>query len=52
MTASETVTVDASATGVGGGEYLDLRDATLRLVWNPPDPETDHSEVVWRWSPA
>ncbi|WP_336336508.1 type IV pilin N-terminal domain-containing protein [Haloarcula brevis] len=36
-------------TGVGGGEHLDLSDATVRLVWNPADEPTSESYVVYRW---
>jgi flagellin-like protein len=36
-------------TGVGGGEHLDLSDATLRLVWNPTDEPASETYVIYRW---
>ncbi|EMA10967.1 hypothetical protein C437_03007 [Haloarcula vallismortis ATCC 29715] len=33
----------------GSGTALDLRDATLRLVWNPADEPESETYVIYRW---
>ncbi|KAA9399712.1 type IV pilin [Haloarcula sp. CBA1130] len=35
--------------GTGGGSYLDLSDATLRLVWNPTNEPESETYVIYRW---
>ena len=36
-------------TGIPSGDHLDLRDATLRLVWNPADEPESETYVIYRW---
>lgn len=49
--AGDEIVIDATTTTTGGGEYLDLSDATVRLVWDPASADVQQSETIWRWSP-
>lgn len=53
VVAGEEMTIDASSTTVDttNDEYLDLSDATVRLVWDPASTDVQQSETIWRWSP-
>ena len=44
------VVEESTGASLGGTDQLDLSDATLLLVWNPPDTDVEHSEVIWQWS--
>lgn len=53
VAAGEEMVVDASSTTVDttNDEYLDLSDATVRLVLDPASPDVQQSETIWRWTP-
>lgn len=52
VTAGATMEIDASAVdhSFGPDDYLDLSDATVRLVWDPASEDIQESETIWRWS--
>jgi FlaG/FlaF family flagellin (archaellin) len=41
------VTYDAEIAGVDGGDELDLREATIRVVWESPDGSTSVTMATW-----
>lgn len=53
MSAGATLTVDHATVDespLDSAEYLDLSDATLRLVWDPASADIQETETIWRWS--
>lgn len=47
LTINATMFEDGSGTSIGPSEYLDLREATVKIVWVPRDE--DYSDVLFRW---
>lgn len=50
--AGDEFTVNATHVTPTPGGHLDLGDAELQLVWNPPDPDTEETAIIWRWQPT
>lgn len=50
LRAGDEITIGSEQFDTSAGENVDLSDATIRLIWEPPtDGEPEQAQTIWQW---